>query len=728
MSNPEYRQPGCDERSLGCGRRDFLAWSVLASASAAVACRKGPEVPLACATSLPVDEIDQWRRATGSGFTIHVAGAGGFAIRLGPDSYFVDSCFSRPATRVTWQSLAAMSVGSDVVVESAGAARWRIRHEGATYRISRTIAVEGHRCSVTDLIENKGAEDVAVDIVHLFRSDAVTRLLLAGAPEDSEVGTQGRTRVKQALRAFGLRPHALVTHVAENPTVHLSGARSGLGAVCEDSVSRLKCELFAEANGAALRLTHLALGAGEQRTLRWAVYPLASGEGYDTFINRVRENWAVNTTVAGPWSFFNLIAHADLLRDVGALGAFIARQNLHTVAFTPWLDYDNYDWRRKRFVSRDEYRALTQSALAAFGRAAPSVKCTGCMQSNLVSPPPDVGRELYQALPAAARRPGFARFTDMQMKILTRATLPFRDSLLVDRDGRHTYELYESGPERKPSIAVAVYARSGNWQAQNWLDQARFLLDDVGLDGIYIDQFNLAFRAEPDERFSYDRWDGVTVDSDPLSGQIVRRYTDGALVGIEAQRRLAEYVLGKGAVMVANTTSAAEEHQRLPVMRFLEGSTLVDALKIMPGQRPPRSRWLAKGQLGTPIALGVERAAWDRTAVLPETVMQCVITYLRHGLLYYHINARIGDEMDGPIPYLFPLTPVAIHEGWIDGLERTVTAVSGQFARRQSARPLVRCFDERGKTVPVNAEITGAEGDWFVTLRLRDWAEVSVVT
>ncbi|MGQ0639632.1 MAG: hypothetical protein ACT4P6_02515 [Gemmatimonadaceae bacterium] len=104
------------------------------------------------------------------------------------------------------------------------------------------------------------------------------------------------------------------------------------------------------------------------------------------------------------------------------------------------------------------------------------------------------------------------------------------------------------------------------------------------------------------------------------------------------------------------------------------------------------------------------------------------MTYLRHGLRYYHINAQIGAEMDGPIRHLFPFAPLAIHEEWIAGRERTVTTVSGRFSRRQTARPHVRCFDARGKALVPNADVTGGQGQWVVDLRLHDRAEVSVIT
>ena len=45
------------------------------------------------------------------------------------------------------------------------------------------------------------------------------------------------------------------------------------------------------------------------------------------------------------------------------------------------------------------------------------------------------------------------------------------------------------------------------------MEQARFLCEEVGLDGFYIDEFSLFWVR------SHDRWDGTTVDVNPRTGQ-----------------------------------------------------------------------------------------------------------------------------------------------------------------------------------------------------------------
>ena len=108
--------------------------------------------------------------------------------------------------------------------------------------------------------------------------------------------------------------------------------------------------------------------------------------------------------------------------------------------------------------------------------------------------------------------------------------------------------------------------------------------------------------------------------------------------------------------------------------------------------------------------------------------MKSIITYLRHGLLYYHFAAQEDGELAGPLNYMFPLTPIGLHKGWIEGRERLITAVSGRFRRVQSHPPKIRCFDILGRPITTDYDvIEEGNGNWLVDLRMSDWAEVTVV-
>ncbi|MFH1009417.1 MAG: hypothetical protein V1800_18225, partial [Candidatus Latescibacterota bacterium] len=311
--------------------------------------------------------------------------------------------------------------------------------------------------------------------------------------------------------------------------------------------------------------------------------------------------------------FFDVTANRDLLEDSRMLGAHLKRKKLNVVALTPWVDYDNFNLLTGKPTERAEYKELMIGAMAAFKAVDPEIQCIGCMEGNIVSLSPGAQEALYDVLPADLRKQGVRSFTDRQMELSETLDLGWRDCLLTAFNGRYSYELYYRGEKRDfPMMAVLVYAAPGNGQMKYWLDQARFLMEDVGLDGVYVDQFSLAFSATPDysdptrvsQRYSYEKWDGVTVDMDPATGRIIRRYTDGAWVGAGARKALVEYVLSQGGTVVANTHCAVEELQSDSVIRVSEAEWVFDPLALVPGEEPPVHFRMCKGQLDSPVALG----------------------------------------------------------------------------------------------------------------------------
>ena len=76
---------------------------------------------------------------------------------------------------------------------------------------------------------------------------------------------------------------------------------------------------------------------------------------------------------------------------------------------------------------------------------------------------------------------------------------------------------------------------------------------------------------------------------------------------------------------------------------------------------------------------------------------------------------------------MFPLTPVALHEGWIARNERIVTCVSGKFVWLARNKPAVLLFDLDGREKSHNSTPTRSGKDWKVDVKLKDWAEIAVI-
>jgi hypothetical protein len=656
------------------------------------------------------EPVTDGRTLKGDGYAIRVGEQGGLQVEMGPERYNIETHFSCPGETIGWNDLGAPGGSCDPTWRprlSAGPdGSMRVVAAGTYYSVAREVTLAGHRVVVTDAITNTGSDDVGI----IYRHDLIT----PGPVQQRLIGGADRAGA-----------HLL----AENPSVYVKQSRSSLAWLAEEDVLRLQLSASSTLNSARMSADRFALQPGKSHTFRWVLYPFGPNADYWTFINEVRRDWNVNFRLIGPWTLLDVTRQIDLIRDPEALRHHLSRNRAQVVAFMPWVDYDNYSAMVKRPINRTELKPLLKEAMAAVKAVNPDIMCIGCMECNLVSLPEDAARALYATVEGAPQNQ--YQFTPEQMQLLTRYNLRWQDCLLADRNGHYRYELYYRG-DHYPMLAIAVYAAPGNDQHKYWLDQAHYLLEEVGLDGVYIDQFNLAFSDE--QRYSFDMWDGTTVDIDPATGRIKARYTDGALVSITPQRSLIDYVLSKGRYMVANTYPASMETQSVHCHRFNEGEWAFDVFSWPDGSEPPLEPYGTAGHLSTPISLGFRPDRYGKKGEdsYAHVIMKGVIAYLRTGLLYYHYSTDIpesgpGAGEYGAINHMFPITPVEVHEGCIVGKERTVTCVSGDYRWGNDRRPTILVFDLLGHAVTPRATITRRDDGWHVHLMLRDWAEIAVI-
>ena len=636
--------------------------------------------------------LDAGETISKDGITVLVGKSGGMQIST-PDSFcLAESSFSYPGERRGQNPLSETAdpgePGWEPVVEGAGADALRIRARGAHYALTRLVRLRNGRVEIEDTLTNPTDEPVGIIVRH--------QLITPSSFAHTRLGTG-----------------------SDNPIAFVAHPGADLGLVAEDDVSRAQFAPFCRANRAGFRLNHFALDAGKSHTLRWAVYPLEPTGDALGFVNRVRRDWNANHTILGPASFFD--AHSDIINDPARLKAYLQRRNLGVAMLSPWLDYD--PGSMDRVMPRDEYKAMMQRAAAALRAADPDIKCLGSIETDWVTIYPDQiegGDRLPVDGPGGHGPTAIGR--DLAQVILDSA-LPWKDSMKRDQDGGAILELYSRGG--KPQTALGVFPAPGNHQARFLMDQARFIVEEVGLDGFYIDEFSL-FWVD-----SHDKWDGTSVNIDRATGQIIHRYTSASVAGVQPRRELCEYAVSRGLVMVANTFATTAWENACPIMRFAETWSSFDVRTLPKTGEPPFMSDLAKGQLGTPIGLGVLRPQGQIASA--ELLMRGIILYLRHGMVYYHYfygdipSEGEGSGEYGPINHMFPITPVRLFEGGIEGEERTITCVSGTYAWRRAERPAVLTFGPDGRQKPTQCAVERADGGWSVGLRLADWTEIGVI-
>ncbi|HJN17339.1 MAG TPA: hypothetical protein QGH10_17675 [Armatimonadota bacterium] len=664
--------------------------------------------------AVPESEVDGLRGASyakrarsrgrllpGGPETVRVAPAGGLQVESGDEVWFVESSFSYPQEPAMglnhltclrevdgedgWRPKATVKAGNTTVKAS-----------GQAYRLERRVTRAAGRIEVADSVTNLTDDVLGMSVKHSIISPE--------PPLSARLNG-----LEAAAHASGRFP--------EQPTVFAAQRDSGLGAVAEDNALRLQMGTRALVNETSFRTDQLGIAPGETYTMRWALYP--GSVDYWDFINAVRRDWDVNYTVDGPFDFFDI---RQLDTDAGRQAArrLLERKHLKLFALVPWFEYYN-GWP----YTRDEYREMMTEAMAFLREIVPDAVFLSCIETNLVPVPltffgdsipeegwligRDNGGEYRQ--PAA---PGMTAHIDAS---------PWRDSVVRQADGTALLDCwYVSHYKEPPALNLMVYPETGNHRHAHMLEQMGWLLDEVGFDGVYIDQFSLAFSVASD-RHTRERWDGRTVRLDP-AGNVTEQIADVGLISAEARAEWVKFGLDRGKTVVANSHPVANELQSLRSFRFME----TQGYDPLTTNGPPEHWPMAKGQLHSPIGLG---HSFPNTAGA-DFFMRTLITHLRYGLLYYCYSTNFPSEGErggefGPLNHMFPFTPVELHEGWILGEERLITCVSGSFPWPHSAEPEVMLFDSRGRERDAEARIEARGDAYTVEVSLDDWWEVAVI-
>ncbi len=636
-------------------------------------------------------------RLDAGGFAAIVTRSGGIRIDLGGERYFIASSFSYAGRTIGYNRLdpdtLAGQDGWKPRIRKVDPKTLRIEAGSSQYGLVRTLSLDEGKLRVTDRFSNKTGDPIGVLICN--------SLAIPGFPRPGAFFLSGRE--DQSSPVIG---------AAENPTVFVAQEHGSLGIVAEDNVHRLQLVLSRRTNVFDLTVGHFGLEANRAYTLEWMIYPRPHRD-YWTFINELRRDWKVNFTVLGPFNFFSNDGDK--------------RRKERIVAVDPWLDYNN-----GAAVTHEQYQAMWAQTVAKLRQADPSLIVMPKLENNLVA----VDKRKVpggQLLPVSLQHQGGkygVELTKEQTALLE--TNPYADSVLRTADGRMIVDTYYA---KEPFINLVLYPARGNYRYKMYFKQIDFLMYQVGFNGIYLDQFSLGWGAMwRMDRRTMEKWDGRTVDIDERTGQVVRKYTDCALVGATARAEVLGYILRKGGKVVVNSFPCVRETQSLPAFRFAEmENDDFDPLSYLKG-KPPMCSYQVRGHLASPIILGLRPVRWGQrgTEHWAELITKAVITALRNGVLYYYYTGHIPEKGPGagdygPVNHMFPFTPVELHSGWLVGRERIIAAVSGTYRWPHTEAPACHRFDLKGREVPHDFQMSRNGDGWQVKVRVDDWNEVAVL-
>ncbi len=629
-------------------------------------------------------------------YILRVDQYGGIEIEIDGEKYLILSEFSYPGEKIGYNKFSYNIEGSEKVwiPDVKTEKDIKIKGKGENYEIERILKLEENKIEIEDIIKNLSNEDTGVIINHKILT-----------PE-----------ISQDYRICGIKSEAL-QGIAENPSIYLSFKKTGIGFICKDNISRLQGEARRKINSFIYSVRHFGIGKGKEYTFKYSIYPQKEGN-YWAFINKVRDDWKVNYRIDGPFAFSSKI---------------IPERKTNIYCIGPWLDYYTVDPQTKKVFTREKYKETVLPQLKSIKETQKDAKVIGKIETNLVT--------IYtkdikdgEKLPKASRTEGKYGYilNEEQTRILKENIGDWIDSVLMTEDGRLIVDTYYPGYLGPDYIDLMVYPQIGNYRFKKFIEQVDFLMDEVGMDGVYIDQYTLSWGPIGRmDRHTYEKWDGYTCDIDEKTGKIIRKYTDCGLVGAEARKKIIEHALSKGGIVVINSFPTTKEEQNLPAFRFseFENSPFIDLVSFL-DKKPPENIWCTKGHLSSPIILGVRPQRFrDYDKYWAEIIMKAVITGLKNGVLYYYYGSEIPKEKGeyGPINHMFPFTPVEINEGYLVGKERIITCISKKFEVKSKTKPVVRIFDLKGRIKDIKIEPEKRDNKWVIDVKINDWNEIVII-
>ena len=638
------------------------------------------------------------------GIALSASAGGAVRITYQSDQTFCRSSFSEEGQSIRSNRFWWAPTGDWQVRTSRAGKTLLVTGKTQAYSVRRELALDGQFIRVRDTLTNTTDHDVGIMIRHE---------LIAGE------------KAKE-WRLSGIRNEPVYSDTAANPTVHFSRQRTGVGAAFIDSVMRAHMVEDGGRRVLGIDNDHFGLGRGQSYTFAWSIY--VGGPDFWEFINALRVDWGANATIPGMYSFWRpeVNPHKALMEDPEKLRAYLQRKRIDIFSLSPWFEYYS---PVKYWQPRSEYKKLIQGTMAKIRAVQPDAKFLANTETFLYYAPesffkgtlPAYWTEAKGILPRGPKRPH-----DLSLSAAATAVIdatPWRDSVFRDAKGNAVIDLHYAGAYKDGGVNLKLYPTLDNYWFGKFKEMVDFLIGDCGYDGIYIDSFSYYYSR------TYDRWDGHSVDIDAVTGRIRSKHARLGLMTAPARREWVKHITDQGKICYVNGKRSTAELQSLDHVGYMEAEwTFNPSAEVLTASRA------AKAQLSAPLALGVRPSRWpEHKTQYAEIIHKAVIAYLRHGALYCHYTSEIpavgqpGGGEYGILNHMFPFTPVELHEGWVVGKERTITAVSGSFVWPHPEAPVCLRFDLRGLRQEGGVTMRQDGQGWRVDVALDDWRGTAVI-
>jgi hypothetical protein len=212
-------------------------------------------------------------------------------------------------------------------------------------------------------------------------------------------------------------------------------------------------------------------------------------------------------------------------------------------------------------------------------------------------------------------------------------------------------------------------------------NRLKIFLDEYKLDGIFWDEF-----TESSSRYHYGKpWDGISGDIDFKTHKLKGLKSSVSLLSMPWRLKIVKMLIKRGKRLIVNGGG----HNSETMMKFFNKNNVMAFVETGSITK------LNSTHLSTPIGLGdhlTERSERD--------CYKNMVEYLNYGALYYWYFVGIRPITHKTLTsYMFPITPVELHEGYIIGKERILTNRSGWYSFGDNSDAEAHFFNKDGYEV-----------------------------
>ena len=499
-------------------------------------------------------------------------------------------------------------------------------------------------------------------------------------PKDLPLIVRHKTKIPKRIKYYlgGLRAYMKRGRSSkpDNPTTICITPSGSLGFLALNDIFRVHVLNFAAKDIYGIADNSLVLRPGSSYTMRLAVFPSGKKDYYSQ-INAMRRFLNVNFEIQGSFCFFSM---GKIKKETDWHRTFkpvvpIGR-DMSTEKITKYLK------------NKDAYYTVLDYVPHYKGMFPHSYVWMTIADSKLYQ---ETVKTIKQAFPKGNILIYFHSFIER----LKDAKEKYKDSRVLNPNGSQA----DYRDPHRPLFFPTLDSSYG----KDLEKLINFILYDCKADGIFWDEFPVS-----SSEYHYGTpWDNVTADIDPRTHEIKRKKSSVTLLSQPWREKQVKRILKEGKHLVANWAPRTETMLKYKFPRFTETGSVTKCV------------WT---HLYTPIGLGdhlTEKGEKDAYRKMLEL--------LNYGCLYYWYYYLIWPDYPTLTRYMFPITPIELHEGYILGKERIITAKSGYFSFGDNSNSEVHFFDKDGREVKRKATRVEKDGKIYYKVALGEFESCILV-